>query len=373
MFFDKDNNFKILLISAFIIIFTLILYTQHTNILNNHFFINLIIFFVLLIIFILIYKNLNQKKLLKIEIDKQTKELTQTNEELKIKTLEVANESMKVHYLNIHLEKKIQEELEKNRKKEQQMIEQSRLAQMGEMISMIAHQWRQPLGAISSTTINLRMQLELGTYDLNNKETQKECEEFFLKELIDIEEYVQNLTNTIDDFRNFYKPNKEPKIVFINNPIQKALGVIKTSLEVDGIKIVEIYTTKKEISIFDSEMMQVILNILKNAQDNFKYKKIENKTVTIKTTDTTNGTEISICDNGGGIPKDILPNIFDPYFSTKNEKNGTGLGLYMTKIIIEDHHNGKIKAINTNNGICFLITLNDFKNLDLPKEGTLNE
>jgi len=359
--FNKNNSF-IFIISVFAIVFGFVLllqYNQTIDIYKNYAYLNLIIPFLMITIVILVYKNLEQKRLLQIEIDKQTKELIQTNEELKIKTLEVANESMKVHYLNIHLEKEIQEELEKNRKKEQQMIEQSRLAQMGEMISMIAHQWRQPLGAISSTTINLRMQLELETYDLNEKESQKQFESFFLKELTDVEEYVQNLTNTIDDFRNFYKPNKDSKITLVTNPIKKALGVIRTSLEVDDITITEIYNSEKNINMYDSEMMQVILNILKNAQDNFKDKELDNKNIIIETNSLEEGVEILISDNGGGVSEDILPTIFDPYFSTKDEKNGTGLGLYMTKIIVEDHHSGTIRAKNENDIICFTIRLKD--------------
>ncbi len=101
-------------------------------------------------------------------------------------------------------------------------------------------------------------------------------------------------------------------------------------------------------------MMQVILNIFKNAEDNFRDKKITDAKITIRTFKNS----LFICDNGGGIPKDIMPNIFDPYFSTKDEKNGTGLGLYMSKTIVEEHHNGTLHVENTDKGVCFIISLN---------------
>ena len=137
------------------------------------------------------------------------------------------------------LNKKLKEEIEKNRKKDQQLIEQSRLAQMGEMIGMIAHQWRQPISAISMEANNMLLDIELGDLDVSASEEYANS----------ISEHTQFLSKTIDDFRNFYKPNKESKIVSIINPIQKALGVIKTSLEVDNISIVEKYNTQKNINM----------------------------------------------------------------------------------------------------------------------------
>jgi len=237
--------------------------------------------------------------------------------------------------------------------KSEQFFQQSRLAQMGEMISMIAHQWRQPLGAIATTSVNLRMKLLLEAFDFNSKDDIIKAEEYFIKRLENIEEYVQNLTITIDDFRNFYKPNKTAVCIKLEDVILKSLNIIRASLINDNIEIVEIYDAKESLEVYDSELMQVILNLLKNAQDNFQEKGIKYPKITITTQDRS----LSICDNGGGIPKDILSNIFDPYFSTKDEKNGTGLGLYMSKIIIEEHHKGSLHVNNTNDGVCFKINL----------------
>jgi len=293
------------------------------------------------------YKKLREAIILK----DQLKEL---NDDLES---EVKSRVIELEELNNSLEGKIENEIEKNREKDQKMLQQSRMAQMGEMISMIAHQWRQPLGAIASTSIDLRMKMMLDNYDLDDKKEQNKCKNYLDEQLLNIEEYVQNLTQTIDDFRNFYKPDKRQKVQTINEPVQKSLNIIKATTEANGIKIIESYQSKMKLPIFDSELMQVFLNILKNAQDNFKEKSISQPEITIQTQDIENGVKVEICDNGGGIDKDIMEKIFDPYFSTKSEKNGTGLGLYMSKTIIQEHHNGKLCVENRDGGVCFIIYL----------------
>ena len=264
---------------------------------------------------------------------------------------------------NERLSSKIKLEVIKNRKHDKQLLQQSQMAQMGEMISMIAHQWRQPLAAIAAKTIDLEAKIELEQFDLEKEEGRQQCNAYFTEEFKNINKYVMNLTNTIDDFRNFYKPNKKSTSILINTPIEKSIDIIKPTIELEGIKIIEEYNSTKKISLYNNEMMQVFLNILKNAQDNFKEKKIENPKIHIVTKDTDDGVLVNIIDNGGGIPNDILPKIFEPYFSSKYEKNGTGLGLYMSKIIIEDHHNGNLEASNIDNGACFTIKIKSKVNI----------
>lgn len=247
-------------------------------------------------------------------------------------------------------------------KQEIHLINQSRMAQMGEMISMIAHQWRQPLGAISSTSIDMQMKSQLENFDLEQKEEAQKYEAYINSSLKDIDSYVENLTTTIDDFRNFYKSNKKIATNKLSNIISKSLNIISKSLEISNIEIVHNCNSKQEIQLYDKEVMQVILNILKNAEDNFKEKRIKNPKITILTEDR----KISICDNGGGIADNIIDRIFDPYFSTKDETNGTGLGLYMSKMIIQNHHAGKLYVENivdvqgTNIGVCFNILIGNF-------------
>ncbi|MGB6327279.1 MAG: HAMP domain-containing sensor histidine kinase [Halarcobacter sp.] len=232
---------------------------------------------------------------------------------------------------------------EENRKKDIQLVQQSRLAQLGEMISMIAHQWRQPLTAISMQASNILIDAQLGI--INNESLEKEVN--------GIQEKTQHLSKTIEDFRNFYKEDKKSVKIKLENIILTSLNIIKASLLNENIKIIEEYYSKEDIELYDNEIMHVVLNILKNTQDKVKEKQIKNPYLKI----TTENRTISICDNAGGIPEDIIEKIFDPYFSTKDLKNGTGLGLYMSKIIVENHHRGKLSVKNTDEGVCFIIEL----------------
>ena len=247
---------------------------------------------------------------------------------------------------------------------EHQMVMQSRLAQMGEMISMIAHQWRQPLGAISAVSIDMKMKLELEYFDLNTAQGQKKLTEFFNQRIDDISEFTKNLTHTIDDFRDFYKQNKTLKTVSIHEPLKKALNIIQASLKTSNIELIQEYRSMKQLKIYESEFMQVILNIFKNSQDAFEGEQITDAHLLITTQDVDGGVFIRICDNAGGIEQNILEKIFDPYFSTKKAKNGTGLGLYMSKIIIEDHHGGELRVANIEKGSCFEIFLRDHNDSD---------
>ena len=256
---------------------------------------------------------------------------------------------------NIYKRKKI--------KQKEQILIQSRQAQMGEMISMIAHQWRQPLTAISSAIIGLKLQIDSGKIDFDQKD---EIEKYLAnidKKYNKISGYVQFLSDTIDDFRNFIKPNKEKETVNITTPIEEALAIVEVSMKNNNIKIIKEYKIDKKLFLFKNEIMQVILNILKNSEDNFIEKKISNRQINISTKKYRNDYLISIKDNGGGIEENIINKIFDPYFSTKDEKNGTGLGLYMSKVIIKKHNNGRLSVKNTKDGVCFKIVLKDKKDV----------
>ncbi|MCK4875276.1 MAG: HAMP domain-containing histidine kinase, partial [Sulfurimonas sp.] len=229
--------------------------------------------------------------------------------------------------------------------------------QMGEMISMIAHQWRQPLGSISSTIIDLQVKLQLDTFNLEDKEGVDSMIKYMDKKHENIIELLQFLSTTINDFRDFFKPDKAKKFITLTTPINKTLQIIESSLLNNNIEIIKDFQIDDELSLYQNEMTQVILNILKNSEDNFLEKNILNPKITISTQEEHGTYIISISDNGGGIPEDILPNIFNPYFSTKDEKNGTGLGLYMSKTMIEKHHGGKLRAYNTEDGVIFKIIL----------------
>jgi len=270
---------------------------------------------------------------------------------------EVNKKTQELQELNATLQEKVSQAIQEVEYKSQMLQQQTRLAQMGEMISMIAHQWRQPLSTIAAVSMNMKMIFALQQYDLSKEDEREAFEKDFNKNLDSISELVQTLTMTIDDFRNFYKSEKERKKVSINEPLEKALNIIETSITSSGITIHKTLKSKNNVSMLSSEMMQVVLNILKNAQDNFIERDVENARLEIQSSDTSRGVRLEISDNGGGIADDILAKVFDPYFSTKNEKNGTGLGLYMSKTIVEEHHDGSLEAINHDVGVSFIIEL----------------
>ncbi len=252
---------------------------------------------------------------------------------------------------------KLEIEIKKNEEKQHIIESQSRFAAMGEMISMIAHQWRQPLSSIGTASFNLKYKLLTEKFDLDTQEGREEQTNFFSKKLDEIEFYVQNLTNTIDDFRNFFKTDKVPVNATVESPIQKAIKIIQSDLKSNKIELVQNFESKRKIDIYENELIHVFINILKNAQDKFLEKQTKNAKIEINTLDLENGIQIEIYDNGGGIAEEDLDIIFEPYFSTKKEKNGTGIGLYMSKIIVQNHHNGNLFAKNTKEGISFYIII----------------
>ncbi len=241
------------------------------------------------------------------------------------------------------LKQKVEEEIEKNKIKDEHLMQQSRLAQMGEMISMIAHQWRQPLSAISAASGAMNMKARLNKID---KET-------ILKLTDKITQYAQHLSTTIDDFRGFFKPNKEKQKVTYTELIDGVLNIAEISLKNKNIKLVKKLNSDIVFETYSNEIKQVILNLIKNAEDALIERNVKNPVLKIITEDR----KLYVKDNAGGISEDIIDKIFDPYFSTKTKKDGTGLGLYMSKMIIEDHCGGKLSVKNGKRGAVFIIEL----------------
>lgn len=257
--------------------------------------------------------------------------------------------SNKIHLeiLTKELEYRVATEVEKNRLQTTQMLEQSRLAQMGEMIRMIAHQWRQPLASIAAISATLTLDVIMNSYK----------KEFFEERLEAIGELAQHLSLTIDDFRGFFKENKKKGTATWETMTEGSLRIIEPTLQTHSITVERIYESDKLLHTYTNEIRQVILNIFKNAEDVFSEKKIKNATIWVRSYQKGSTACLSIEDNGGGIPEELLVKIFDPYFSTKEKKDGTGLGLYMSKTIIEEHCKGKLTAHNTERGALFEIVL----------------
>ncbi len=261
------------------------------------------------------------------------------------------------HYVlrqyNKRLKEQVRLNIEELRKKDELLLQQHRMAAMGEMLSMISHQWKQPLGAINSAIMGVNIKIESGKFNLNDPYEQKKFLSYLKRKHDSILEYVQYLSDTTDDFRNFFNPNKNKELTPLAIPIENALKIAESSLKKNRIEIVKELKADPEIMMYHNEIMQVILNLLKNSEDNFREKKIQNPRIIIATLLFEDQCVIRICDNGGGIPATITKKIFEPYFSTKNDKLGTGLGLYMSKTIMEDHHNGLLSMRNRNEGVCF--------------------
>ncbi len=228
----------------------------------------------------------------------------------------------------------------------EKLLATSKSAAMGEMISMIAHQWRQPLSVINTIMATLRIKHELDTLEPETMESS------FDK----IEETVSYLSNTIDDFRDYFKPNKIIEDVLISNIIDKSTMFLLADMELLDIKFSHNIDENLSIKTYQNELIQCIINIFKNSIDAFREITDENKTISLVLKE--ESTLISLCfkDNAGGIDPAILNKIYDPYFSTK-AKNGTGLGLYMTKTIIEEHLHGKITITSRDNTTTTLIEL----------------
>lgn len=278
--------------------------------------------------------------------------LLQLNLQLEEKVEEKVIELKK---LNEALEYKVKEAVEETKRKEQLLHKQSRLAQMGEMVSMIAHQWRQPLAAITSTMLVIERHLETDKFELKQSLKSDAFLNFITTKHELIYNNIEYLSTTTDDFRDFFNPNSTKEHLKVNKPIEKALMLIEKSIINKGIHLHIDLQSKQEYTFYPNELMQVILNLLKNATDALVEHNIMQKSLWIESYDRENEIVIKVKDNGIGISKETEEHIFDPYFSTKVQKIGTGLGLYMSKNIIEEHNAGYLTYQKEDGVTCFVI------------------
>ncbi len=249
--------------------------------------------------------------------------------------------------LNENLEDRVAKAIIQAQEQELHMLNQSKLAQMGEMLSMIAHQWRQPLAAISSTASSMELKIMMDDYE----------SAFFNSSIKNIQSYSQHLSRTINDFRNFFQDTKVLQQITFEKIIKDTLNIVQISLNNQNI-IIEVQNNyTEEFSTYENEFKQVLLNLLKNSEDAILENKIVDAKIVITTYKKDNNIVLEVADNGGGIRDEIIDKIFDPYFSTKDKKNGTGLGLYMSKTIIEKHCAGSLLCSSTQNRAKFQIIL----------------
>ncbi|KAA0890403.1 ATP-binding protein [Oryzomonas rubra] len=249
--------------------------------------------------------------------------------------------------VNRSLERRVAEAVAELRRKDQMLVQQNRQAAMGEMISNIAHQWRQPLNAVGGIIQNIQLSYESGHLNRENLE-------FEVREAM---EAILYMSRTIDDFRNFFRPGKDKAVFSLNRVVAKSIELVGASLRNNGIAID--LEEDQEVSAvgYDNEYSQVLLNIINNAKDALLGHGGAAPRIHIRVFSDNGRSVVTIRDNGGGIPDSILPKIFDPYFTTKEPGKGTGIGLCMSKVIIEQNMGGKLTAGTVGDGAEFRIEL----------------
>ena len=302
-----------------------------------------IIFVVLIVASIMYFYKIKIDEAKKL-IFQQQNQLLNFNAKL---ALQVEEKTATLSELNESLEIKVEEKIQELIQKDKILTVQSKQAVMGEMISMIAHQWRQPLSTITLYISNLNVRRLLGE-EVSEEETYKT-----LDEISDMSIY---LSETIDDFKTFFHPDKVLEEIDVFLLLDRA--IVFTLPRLNDTKVKVVVEKDKEIIIktYSNELVQVILNLLNNAVDILSSIQKQNPKINIKVEAYEDKIFIFIKDNGTGISDDNLPHIFEPYFSTKG-KNGTGLGLYMSQMILQKQFHGDINVQTSDKGTTFIVEI----------------
>lgn len=253
----------------------------------------------------------------------------------------------KINSINTTLKRRVGQALKQARQKEQVLIQQSRHAALGEMIGNIAHQWRQPLNALGLLLQNIEFAYQEG-----------ELDDHFLDRTVEKgKRLTQQMSQTIDDFRDFFKPNKELEIFHVDAALKTVMDIVGSSLKNNQIEVINEIDHDVCIKGFIGEFSQVLVNLINNAKDVLVEKEMLLRKITIRISKTGSKALIDIKDNGGGIANQIIEKVFDPYFTTKEQGKGTGIGLYMSRVIIENNMKGELTVENRDDGACFSIIL----------------
>jgi C4-dicarboxylate-specific signal transduction histidine kinase len=248
--------------------------------------------------------------------------------------------------LNETLAQTIEEEVKSSREKDVLLLQQSRLAVMGEMMGNIAHQWRQPINALNLVLINIE-----DAYRFNDL-----TEEYLHQQVEKGDRLVKAMSNTIDDFRNFFKSDGNQEMFDIEKAIHDTLSILEASFKNNDIKVEIVAPKKVSLLGIEGQYKQVLLNIFSNAKDALIERGISNAKIVIELTEENGLASVRIRDNAGGIKDDVIEKVFDPYFTTRPQ--GNGIGLYMSKMIIENNMHGKLSVKNVGGGAEFCIKTN---------------
>lgn len=252
------------------------------------------------------------------------------------KIVEKKTQDLKI--LNYTLEERIKLEVEKNKKHEDRLNEQAKLVSMGEMIENIAHQWRQPLSVISTASTGMLLQKELDMLS----------DEQFIENCKYINKNAQYLSNTIDDFRNFILGDSVLIEFNLEDTLKSFLKLVDATIKEANIEVILEIDTPIKLKGFPNELIQCFINIFNNSKDAFIANKVDELERYFSISQIIKNNEIVLLfqDNAGGIPKEIIPKIFNPYFTTKHQSQGTGLGLYMSYNLITTNMNGTLEVHN---------------------------
>ena len=296
--------------------------------------------------FIAIRYDVTAEVELKKSLEQKEKELEQLNLNLEQK---VKEQTKQLKELNKTLEQRVQEEIKKNEEKQKLLFWQSRMASLGQMLGNIAHQWRQPLTELNLTLFNMKKA------SIQNNE--KKVDELYKES----KSLISNMSSTIDDFTNFFNPQKEKKSFEIKDAINEALIILRKVIELENIHIqIDVPIDYKVIGV-SNELSQVVINLIQNSKDAFIQNDITNRTIIITLKEELildkKYALLELKDNAGGISKENIDKIFDPYFTTKYKSQGTGLGLFMSKMIIEKSLEGELSHKNCDDGSIFIIKL----------------
>ncbi len=284
--------------------------------------------------------------------DRQQFEMIKLNEELDEHKnhleQKVDEKTKELRDLNKNLEQRVKDEVEANRIKDKQLNDQAKFAQLGELIGNIAHQWRQPLNAISSAATGMQLMRNMGMAD----------EEEENQSIKDIADTAQVLSSIINNFRDFVNQKNEKHNVILQDLLKTNIDIFESSYEEDIKITIDFPEEELEFVLVSSSFSQVVLNLLKNARDALlNSTKDDEKEIVIELKNNEKEIVMSVKDNGIGIKEDILPKIYDPYFTTKHQSQGVGLGLYIVRESVEKHLNGNIDIEMINNWTIFKVSL----------------
>jgi len=292
--------------------------------------------------FMAIRYDVTQEEELKLALQQKEAELKLLN-----KTLEdrVSKQTQNIHNLNKHLEHRVQEEIEKNEQRQKMLFSQSRFASLGQMIANIAHQWRQPL-----------TELNLSLFSLKSSITAKNTDEM-TQHYKDAKNTIKSMSQTIEDFQNFFNPNKSVELFDPTDSVKDSLALLKKVLLKESISVECRLDESIRIIGVSTELTQVLVNILQNAKDALIGSDTIDRAITIDISSQDSEAVITIEDNANGIDEDIVEQIFEPYFSTKHASKGTGLGLFMSRMIVQQSLGGTILASSSDYGAKFTIKI----------------